>query len=104
MMKKVGELDYIMIISDVIRRTYGSTFLEYNEDLELAKAILNNLREYLCFDSVDISNQDFKDWREKALLEEFDGLEEDIKKIIKKLDPNNYKIFKKTKSKKKKKL
>lgn len=66
-MNKLGQLDYIILITEAIQRAYGDTIWEGNTDLNIAKEVLKSLREYLYFHSMDISQQEFKEWRIKNI-------------------------------------
>lgn len=67
-MNKLGEKKYVMGIADVLAEVYGSSLKEYGTDVKMAEAVVEYLREYLYFHSLDISKKEFDDWKNKRDL------------------------------------
>lgn len=68
-MNKLGETDYLVLISESLVATYGNTLIENACDLEMSYETLKRLRKYLYFHPVDMSKRDFREWRKEFLIE-----------------------------------
>lgn len=60
---------YIMMISESLVKEYGSTLVEFDTDLLMAKAVVKKMRKYLLNNDKDLTEKQFKLWRDKFLNE-----------------------------------
>ena len=63
---KLGRKQYIMLVAETLTDSYGSTLIEGDTDIVMAKAVIRKLKKYLCFRSSDVTNKQFKEWRDEV--------------------------------------
>lgn len=61
----MGRKEYLQLICESLVREYGGTLVDGDTDLIMAKAVLRSLRPYLRFSQYDLSDSEFKAWREE---------------------------------------
>ena len=66
-MKKLGKREYLIIIVKAITDVYGDTLWEGDTDIQMAQKVLKRLTPYLNIRSSDISDKEFKKWREEFI-------------------------------------
>lgn len=64
-MNKLGRKEYIKLIADSLTNEYGRELREFDTDIDLAKAVLNKLRPYLFFHSMDMSKKEWDEWKKQ---------------------------------------
>lgn len=64
-MNKLGKREYIQLIADTLVEEYGQTLKESGTDVQMAKAVVETLDQYLFFHKQDVPYQDYRDWEKR---------------------------------------
>lgn len=69
-MNKLTKRQYVMLVADALNRAYGDSLVEWDTDIELAEAVVEELREYLYFsEPLRGDYAEFQKWK-KARIEQ----------------------------------
>ena len=70
-MNKLTKKQYIRLIADAMNEAYGNTLVEYDTDINMAKAVLKKFNKYLYFRVESASSKrEFEQWKKERLVEE----------------------------------
>lgn len=67
-MNKLSKRQYIVLIAKTLTKSYGSTLVEYDTDIELAKAVVKKLAPYLFFHPIDMTDREWKSWKRSRIV------------------------------------